>query len=229
MAGVPHGSILGPTLYLIYIKDIVKELSANVRLFSDDTSLYVIVEDSISAVNLLNNNLLKVSSWAGKWLVKFNPVKTEWLLITRYRNKRHHPLLYMNSVEIKAVDSHKHLELTFSNDLTWDVHIASITSIAWKRIGTLRRYKFILDKRSLNKIYITYIRPLLEYANITWDSCSMENKRLLDKIEMEAARITTGATKLCSIQKVYAEKGWDNLHSRRNKHNYVSCIKSLTD
>ena len=163
MAGVPQGSKLGPMLFLIYINDIVKELSANVRLFADDTSLYVIVEYPIS--NLLNNDLLKISPWAGKCLVKFNPVKTEWLVITRRRNKRHPPPLYMNNVEIKEVDSHKHLGLTFfSNDLTWNDHIASITSIAWKRIGTLRRNKFILDQRSLNKIYITYIRPLLEYA-----------------------------------------------------------------
>ena len=108
--------------------------------------------------------------------------------------------------------------LLFPNDLTWKDHIAPITSIAWNRIGTLRRNKFILDKRSLNKIYITYIRPLLEYVNITWDSCSADNKRLLDKIQMEAARITTGATKLSSIKTLYNETGWDTLQSRENKH-----------
>ena len=82
MAGVTQGSILGPKLFLIYINDIVQELSANVRLFADDTSSYVIVEDPILAANLLDNDLLKISSWAGKWLVKFNHVKTEWFVIT---------------------------------------------------------------------------------------------------------------------------------------------------
>ena len=59
----------------------------------------------------------------------------------------------------------------------------------------MRKLKFKLDKKSLETIYIIFIRPLLEYGDNSWDNCIQANKNELDKIQNEAARIATGATK----------------------------------
>ncbi|KAK3103719.1 hypothetical protein FSP39_021305 [Pinctada imbricata] len=75
-AGFPQGSILGPLLFLIYINDIVTDIRSNIRLFADDTSLYIIIENPVAASETLNFDLDTIHKWSSNWLVDFNPQKT---------------------------------------------------------------------------------------------------------------------------------------------------------
>ena len=83
---------MGPLLFLIYINDIVEEIGSNIRLFADDTSLYLIVDDPDTTADLMNADLDKIHSWSQSWLVNFNPNKTEELIISRKAAPPDHPL-----------------------------------------------------------------------------------------------------------------------------------------
>ena len=70
---------------------------------------------------------------------------------------------------------------------------------AWYRINIMRQLKFVLDRKSLQSIYFSFIRPVLEYVNVVWHKCTQHEANELEKIQIEAARIVTGSTKLVSI------------------------------
>ena len=135
----------------------------------------------------------------------------------------------MSQSQIEEVKEHKHLGITFYRTLTWTNHISEISTKVWKRIGSLRRYKFLLDRGSLFQMYKTFIRPLLEYGDVMWDSCSNENKRTIEKIQVEALRITTGDTKVCSLQKLYDDLSCETLEKRRHKHKLFLLYKIINN
>ena len=115
-AGVPQGSVLGPLLFLVFNNDIVNEIGSNIRLFGDDTSLYIIVDNPHSSAPRLNDDLKKISDWAKLWLVAFNPPKNESLVVSRKVNKPVHPPLFMQKQQIQEVNHHKDLGLYLTND-----------------------------------------------------------------------------------------------------------------
>ena len=141
-AGVPQGSILGPLLFLLYINDIVEDINSTIRLFADDTSLYIIVDDPIQAAEQLNLDLAKIHHWADKWPVTFNPGKSESILLSRKHNKPYNPPVLWDQTQIAEVNSHKQLGIIFSNDCTWHEHLVLVKSKAWKRINIMRKLKF---------------------------------------------------------------------------------------
>ena len=77
----------------------------------------------------------------------------------------------------------------------------------------MRKLKFKLDRKSLQIIYFTFIRPILEYADVVWNNCTQYEVNELEKIQNEAARIVTGATKLVSIDSLSHETGWETVKS----------------
>ena len=213
MAGVPQGSVLGPLLFLVYINDLEKNVNCNLKMFADDTCIYVTTDNPSLSSAHLNENLANVKRWADQWLVNFNPGKTKSMVITN-RNV-HHPPLYFDNNQIEVVKKHKHLGIVFNDKLNWSSHISSIVSGVSRMLDVLYKLAKDTDRESLETIYKTFIRSKLEYACIIWDDCTEQDANLLENCQLKAARIVTGAKRGTSHQLLYNEVGWTSLKSRR--------------
>lgn len=224
-AGVPQGSVLGPLFFLIYVNDITYSLLSISRLYADDSSLAVSSNNIDYIERTLNHDLLLISKWAERWLVNFNPSKTEVMFLTLAKNVNIKPYLTFNNIQLDYVKNHKHLGVTLSDDGTWHAHISNIASSASKVLGTMKLLKFKLKRVTLNQIYISYLRPILEYASILWDNCTMSEKDLIEKIQYDSARAVTGLTRSVSLNKLINEIGWVSLSDRRKMQKLILIFK----
>ena len=82
IAGVPQGSRLGPILWILYANDILDDLECEVLLFADDTCMFASCKDPAETTAMLNRDLVKISTWATRWKVSFNPSKTKQMIFS---------------------------------------------------------------------------------------------------------------------------------------------------
>lgn len=218
-AGVPQGSVLGPLLFLIYINDISDGISGETYLFADDSSIFHIVNNDIyGSVNKMNKDLCSVNDWAGQWLVSINVPKTVSMFFSTKRKHIKLPPIKLGGTTLLQVFSHKHLGLILAPNLSWNEHISSIIAKANKRLFFMKALKYKISRLALSICYTSFIRPIMEYGDVLFDSCTKELSNAIEAVQLEAARTVSGAKKRSSHEALYMELGWLSLHERRQIH-----------
>ena len=200
-AGVPQGSVLGRLLFLVYVyaNDITHNLLSITRLFADDTSLDSTTSNSDDLQGNINHDQREISKWSKQWLVTFNPDKIEVLYFVNYQP----PMLEFNNIVLATTFD----EVTLNDDCKWNPHINNICFSSSKSLGIMRKLKFTVKRNTLNQIYISFLRPILEYSSVVWDNCSKYEKDRLERMQLEAVRIVTDAIRSINTITLYDEIG----------------------
>ena len=209
--------------FWIDFNDITNVVNSSIRLFADDTTIYIQVEDAASATDTLNLDLQEMESWSHRWLVSFNPSKTKSMIISKKRIPLHYPDLNFMGETIENENEHKHLGLIMRSDLTWSSHINSLATKGTKMVNIMKHLQYRLSRHSLEIIYFAFIRPILEYGSVVWDGCSLQESQQLEG----ASCVITGATRYTSHALIYEESGLEKLSERRKKSKLILFYKIM--
>jgi hypothetical protein len=84
-AGVPQGSVLSPSLFDMYINDVLQTRGVHLTLFADDTCLYATDRKEDFIVRKLQRGLSSMETWCERWNIKINEDKTRGIYFSRSR------------------------------------------------------------------------------------------------------------------------------------------------
>ena len=195
LSGVPQGSVLGPLLFLIYIDDLPNVVQAllgdsKVNLFADDILLYHLILNPDDYI-LLQRAVLLVEQWSVANFLSFNAGKCKYMTVSRKQS----PLVPSNPLKLfgtplQKVDCYKYLGLLLTTNLSWSAHITSICSKAKKILGLIyRRFYGSADQTTLKQLYLSLVRPHLEYACQIWDPHLVKDQKMLENVEKFGCRL----------------------------------------
>ena len=111
-AGVPQVSGLAPLFFLMYINDLSCGLSSTTKLFADDTSLFLVVNDVTQSTNKLNDDIENISNWVYHWKMSFNPDKSkeaQEIIFSHKTQEVIHPTAIFNDMPVVCSSCQKYL------------------------------------------------------------------------------------------------------------------------
>ena len=109
---------------------------------------------------------------------------------------------------------HEHFGLT----LSWRAHKLKIHKKASKKLNLLKPLKYNLSRYTLEVLFKSLVGSSLEYADVVCDGCCESDSNLLESLQIEGARVTTGALKGTNRVSLLNELSWVELSVRRKIH-----------
>ena len=232
--GVRQGDTLSPTLFNIFINDLINDVNSldlgvpignrklTILLYADDVVLLADTEPELQAI------LNKVSEWGKKWRIKFNNSKSK---IVHFRPKSVPLTTYeflLSGCVTEKVSKYKYLGVIFDQHLDYKVTAETLAGAGGRALGAiLAKYKKLngLGYSTFTKLYNACVCPILDYASGVWGAKEYDK---IDHVQNRAIRAFLGVHNFAPNLGIQGDMGWTHSSVRR-KVNIVRVWNNLVN
>ena len=225
LSGVPQGSVLGPTLFIIFINNLDEAMdiaTGIISKFADDTKMGRTIsgEDDRNALQRDIDSLLK---WADVWQAQFNATKCKVMHIGRKNPQFKYT---MGDKVLQAVDVEKDVGVMIHSSLKPSTQCAQAAKKANQIIGRMSRAFHYRDKDVWVRLYKQYVRPHLEYCVQAWSPWTVADIDVLENVQKRVVRMVSGLQS-SSYEDRLKELGLPSLSQRRKRGDMLETWKIL--
>ena len=220
--GAAQGTVLGPTLFILYFNAIYTQVSrCKISMFADDCVIYQSGNtwDSIRAK--LQYDLNNVLKWTNENSLALNATKTQAMIIgprcKLQRLQQDHILI--SELPVKFVKQYNYLGIIIDSEMTLQPMLKHVKRMLTNKIFILRKIrKFLTEKASLS-IYKQTILPILDYSGFLLLSCNVSDRSDLQKMQNDILRICLRIklTDHISIKEIHKKAKMLSLEQRMRK------------
>ena len=207
--GLPQGSSLSVTLFLIAINDINTYIKSPVKtiLYADDCSIYCSGSNIKTTSSLIQTAINNVIQWSIETGFKFSPSKCQSILFNR-QNKIVAPEIKMQGNTLLSTKTLRLLGLTFDHKLYWKEHITKLKAASSKKLNiikTISHFKWGADRKTLLILHNSLIQSKLDYGSTIYSLTNHNTLKTLNTVQNAGIRMATGAFRSSPIDSLLCE------------------------
>ena len=239
--GVPQGSVLGPTLFLLYINDVNNGLeSASCNIYADDILIYCADSDIDEANFKLQVSLNNIKKWYDNNLLVINASKSNAMIVSTRQRESQLALrrssdvsakLSIDEISLNSVSCFKYLGVIIDKNLTWNPHVDALCKELNVMVWIFTRLRRYLSRECLMQIYQSIVQPKLDYGVTLWGYGSEKNVIKVQRMQNRIVRAILNNYDFINCRGVELVAGLNifNVTQRRDYFMSVTMFKCMHD
>ena len=176
ISGIPQGSVLGPTLFVLFINDL-----SRVALFADDTKVFREIQSDEDREKL-QQDIDELLIWSKKWQLPFNESKFQVMLYGKTNRKADYNL---GGVKIMEVSEEKDIGVTFDQQLSFGTNASKVVAAANSTLGLINRHFRHIETKPFMNLYKTLVRPKVEYCMTVAQPVYKKYKEKIERMQAD--------------------------------------------